>query len=90
MHLDLWKPRNRQRTAPCRSRHFEYLDEDISHARLSVAGISLTRHDSNGLAVHLVMVQILQPFHSCTKHDDENRAKWLSRTVYDCMESHRP
>ena len=54
--LDLRKPRYRQRTAPCRTRHFEYLDEDVSHARLSVAGISLTRHDSNGLAVHLVMV----------------------------------
>ncbi len=44
---------------------FEYLDEDVSHARLPVAGVPLARHDTDSLAIHLVMVQILQPLHGC-------------------------
>ena len=44
----------------------EYLDEDVSYARLSVAWVSLTRHDADGLAINLVMIEVLQALYSCT------------------------
>lgn len=43
-----------------------YLDEDVPHARFSVAWVSLARHDANGLAINFVMIQILQALYSCT------------------------
>ena len=44
---------------------FGHLDEDVSHSRLAVAWVSLAGHDTNGLAIDLVVVEILQTLDSC-------------------------
>lgn len=53
-------------TLECRVGGVEYLDKDVSHSRFAVAWISLTGHDTNGLAIDLVVVEILQTLDSCT------------------------
>ena len=43
----------------------EHLDEDVTHSRLAVAWVSLAGHDTNSLAIDLVVVKILQTLDSC-------------------------
>lgn len=42
-----------------------YLDEYVSHSRLAVAWVSLAGHNTNGFAIDLVVVEILQTLDSC-------------------------
>ena len=39
------------RTADALISRLNYLDEDVSDSRLSVAGVPLTGHDTDGLAI---------------------------------------
>ena len=51
-----------------------HLDEDVSHSRLSVAWVTLAGHNANGLAVDLIVIEILKSFDSCTKQSTERTA----------------
>ena len=53
-----------------------YLDEDVSNSRLSVAWVPLAGHDANGLAIDLVVVEIFQALDSCAAAAASEAKPW--------------